>query len=115
MLLPTSCPVCGAPGPAPCDVCHRELAPAPSLPRPVGVDRCAALLEYQGAGRELVARLKYRNARSSVGFLADGMAALVDPAAIDAVTWVPTTADRRRQRGFDHAQVLARAVARRLG
>jgi ComF family protein len=79
------------------------------------VDRCAALLEYSGEGRELVARLKYRNARTSVGFLADAMAALVDPAGIDAVTWVPTTPARRRQRGFDHAELLAKAVARRLG
>jgi predicted amidophosphoribosyltransferase len=61
-----------------------------------------------------VARLKYRNARSSVRFLADAMAALVDADAIDVVTWVPTTAARRRRRGFDHAEVLARAVARRL-
>src|SRR2546430_850423 len=109
MLLPTRCPVCGAAGPAPCDACRAELRPARSLPLPVGVDRCAALLDYAGAGRELVARLKYRNARASVPFLADGMAALVDPATVDVVTWVPTTPARRRQRGFDHARLLARA------
>jgi predicted amidophosphoribosyltransferase len=72
------------------------------------------VLEYAGVGRELVARLKYRNARSPIGFLAGAMAALVDADAIDVVTWVPTSAARRRQRGFDHAEVLAKAVARRL-
>jgi predicted amidophosphoribosyltransferase len=73
------------------------------------------LLVYEGAARELVARLKYRNARSSVAWLAGGMARLVDPAGIDVVTWAPTTVRRRRDRGFDQAEVLARGVARCLG
>jgi predicted amidophosphoribosyltransferase len=30
------------------------------------------------------------------------------------VTWAPTSAARRRERGFDQARLLARAVARRL-
>lgn len=114
MLLPSACAVCGRRGPSPCGRCREELRPARSLPPPVGVDRCAALLDYAGAARELVARLKYRNARSSLAYLADGMAALVDPASIDVVTWIPTTPERRRQRGFDHAELLARAVAHRL-
>jgi predicted amidophosphoribosyltransferase len=62
-----------------------------------------------------VARLKYRNARAAVPWLAAAMAAVVDRSGLQAVTWVPTTARRRRGRGFDQAEVLARAVARRLG
>jgi len=84
------------------------------LPAPPGVDRCSSLLAYEGAGRELIARLKYRNARSTIRWLAARMSELVDSADVDVVTWVPTTADRRRQRGFDQAELLARAVARRL-
>ncbi|HUR22823.1 MAG TPA: ComF family protein [Acidimicrobiales bacterium] len=114
MLLPTSCPVCGAHGPAPCAGCAAELRPAPALPTPPGLDSCAALLTYAGAGRELVARLKYRNARGSVPFLARGMAAIV-PYDIDLVTWAPTTPARLRRRGFDQARLLARAVARQRG
>lgn len=106
--------MCGAQGPAPCGRCAAELRRAPSLPAPPGVDSCTALLAYDGAGRELVARLKYRNARSSVPFLARGMAAVV-PARIDVVTWAPTTPARLRARGFDQARLLARAVARELG
>ncbi len=85
------------------------------MPPPVGVDSCLALLAYEGVGRELVARLKYRNARSSIPFLARGVAALADVLGpFDVVTWAPTTAARRRERGFDQAELLARAVARRL-
>ncbi|MDQ6798639.1 MAG: hypothetical protein M3011_11600, partial [Actinomycetota bacterium] len=58
--------------------------------------------------------LKYRNARVTLPFLAAAMAALVDATAIDVVTWAPTAPSRRRQRGFDQAQLLARAVARLL-
>jgi ComF family protein len=72
------------------------------------------LLAYEGAGRELVARLKYRNARSTIRWFATCMAALVDANDVDVVTWVPTSADRRRQRGFDQAELLARAIARQL-
>lgn len=80
-----------------------------------GIATCRAAFEYERAGRELVARFKYRNARSSLRFLASGMAAMVDRETVDAVTWAPTTKARRRARGYDQAQLLARAVARRLG
>ena len=72
------------------------------------------MLAYEDEGRELVARLKYRNARSSLPWLVDRLAALVDPATVDAVTWLPTTHRRRRRRGFDQSELLARALARRL-
>ena len=109
--------MCGALGPAPCPTCVAGLRRAPALPAPRDVDSCAALLAYEGPGRELVARLKYRNARASIPFLADRMAALTtaNGLAVDVVTWAPTTDTRRRDRGFDQAELLARAIARRLG
>ena len=114
MLFSVSCPVCGTSGAAPCDRCAAQLRPAPDLPTPDGLDELVAALSYTGVGRELVARLKYRNARAVLPAIADAMAALVDPATVDAVTWAPTSAARRRERGFDQARLLARAVARRL-
>ncbi len=122
MLLAVTCPVCGAPGRAPCLSCAAGLRPAPPLAPPPGVDACLALLAYEGAGRELVARLKYRNHRAVLPGLARAMASLVtepeEPGDIDLevdiVTWVPTTAARRRQRGYDQAELLAKAVARQL-
>ncbi len=119
LLLPTRCPVCGRPGPAPCSACWARLAPAPvGVAPPPGVDRCRSLLRYDGAGRELLARLKYRNARSSLGWLAAGMASLavrlVEEGRLEVVTWAPTSAARRRERGFDQAELLARAVGGHL-
>ena len=64
-----------------------------------------------------MARLKYRNARAALPWLANGLAELVarrGVAGLDVVTWVPTTAARRRSRGFDQGRLLAVALARHL-
>jgi predicted amidophosphoribosyltransferase len=127
-LFPLVCPGCGRRGDPVCARCAEELRPAPPAPPPAGVDTWAAAYAYEGVAREVVARVKYRGARAAVPWLADAMVdALVDAlvdvpvgcapggAAPDAVTWAPTTRARRRHRGFDPAELLTRAVARRLG
>jgi predicted amidophosphoribosyltransferase len=58
--------------------------------------------------------LKYRNRRDALHYLAAQIAAVLDVEA-DVVTWVPTTGARRRARGFDQAELLARAVGRCTG
>lgn len=114
-LAPPRCGACWKAGPSPCATCFAALRRPPPLPPPPGLSRLVALLAYEGPGRDLVARVKYRNARASVPWLASALAAQVDARDIDVVTWVPTTARRRRGRGFDHARLLATAVARKLG
>jgi predicted amidophosphoribosyltransferase len=76
-----------------------------------------APLVYEGAARELVARLKYRNHRGALAWLAETMAAELpaEVAAECAITWAPTTDSRRRERGFDHGELLAREVAAETG
>jgi predicted amidophosphoribosyltransferase len=115
VLFAVACPVCGERGAAPCAACRASLRPPPALPPPPGVDACHVLLAYEGAGRELVARLKYRNDRVVLPGLARAAAAAVPPGSIDVVTWPPTTAEHRRARGFDHAALAARHVARAIG
>ncbi|MFN8037096.1 MAG: phosphoribosyltransferase family protein [Acidimicrobiia bacterium] len=117
LVFPARCAGCGEVGAAVCDGCRLRLRPAPPLGAPVGVDRLVAAFEYEGVARELVARVKYRNERAGVGLLADAVVRSLGQAGIGrptVVTWVPTTAERRRSRGFDHAALLARAVARGL-
>ncbi len=115
VLLPARCPGCGDHGPVPCARCAARLTAAPRGPVPPGLVACRALLAYEGLGRELVTNLKYRRDRAVLGWLAAGMAGLAEPPVGAVVTWAPTTAARRRQRGFDQAELLARAVARRWG
>lgn len=114
MFFPIHCPGCGARGAAPCARCAASLRHAPALPPPSGLDSCRALLRYEDVGRELLTRLKYRNTRATVAWLAWHLAGLVPPGLADAVTWAPTSGARRRARGFDQAQLLAVAVASHL-
>ena len=67
MLLPTRCPLCTRPGPAPCAACAARLPPARASPYP-------AVLAYAGDGRRLVHALKYRNGRAVAGALGAAMA-----------------------------------------
>src|SRR5215207_7118474 len=107
MLLPTICPLCARPGPAPCPPCAARLRPARAGPYP-------AVLAYEGDGRRLLHALKYRNGRAVAALLGAAMAGLVGVGRVDVVTWAPTSRSRRRSRGYDQAEVLARAVARCL-
>jgi predicted amidophosphoribosyltransferase len=115
LLLPARCPGCGAAGPSPCGACVAGLRPPPGGPVPVGLDACQSLFAYEAVGRLMVTALKYRLDRTALGWLADGMAGLVEPAPGTVVTWAPTTSARRRQRGFDQSELLARALGRRWG
>ena len=83
---------------------------------PAGLDAWASAFAYQGVVREIVARVKYRNARAAVPWLASAAAGTARDRGLSAevVTWAPTTSARRRARGFDPAEILARAVAPEL-
>jgi predicted amidophosphoribosyltransferase len=122
LLLPSCCAGCEALGPSPCPACTGRLRPAPALAPPPGLDRLDALLRYDDTARAFVTAVKYRNARASIDGLAPAVASLVldageadaPDARLDVVTWAPTTPERARGRGFDQAELLARAVARHL-
>jgi predicted amidophosphoribosyltransferase len=91
--------------------------PAVAAEPPVGLDGCWSLFAYDGVGRDLIVGLKYRNARAILGRLGAALAARIGAegrAGIDVVTWAPTSPARRRERGYDQAQLLAHAVARPL-
>jgi predicted amidophosphoribosyltransferase len=115
LAFPSTCGCCGRAGRSPCAACAAELVPAGAVIAPPGVDELAALLSYEGVGRDLVTSLKYHNNRSAIRTLGQALAALVEVAKFDVVTWPPTVAAHRRQRGFDQAELLARAAGRAAG
>jgi len=123
LLFPISC-ACGrraAAGVPLCAQCAVAVRPAIPAPPPAAVEAWWSAFAYAGPAREVVARAKYRGVRAGVPWLAASLAdVLVERArpalvAVDVVTWAPTTPDHRRARGFDPAELLARALARRLG
>lgn len=114
MFLPRHCAVCRSVGAPLCPPCAARLTPPPVAPPLAGLDRVVALFAYEGAGRTVIGRLKFANHRDALVPLATMLAAAIDE-EVDVVTWVPTSARRRRRRGYDQAELVARAVARSLG
>ena len=130
LLLPPACAACGRSGALLCSGCLEGFA-APSrradtfLAADAGVvvgDALAiavAVFAYDGPTRRALAALKYTGAAR----LAPSLAAVAEPALrrllriSGPVTLVPVPLhlERRRARGFNQAELLARELARRVG
>ena len=117
VLLPARCPGCGRRAEPVCEPCAASMRAAPPGRSVPGVSWSVAVFAYEGVARELVARVKYRNERVAVGWLASRLARACAsaPVAVDVITWVPASERRRVVRGVDHGALLARSVAAELG
>jgi predicted amidophosphoribosyltransferase len=116
MMFQTRCAGCDAPGVAICTTCRFALVgPRPRAARH-GVQ---AAVPFTGRARDIVLGLKYRNrrqvSRHLAGLVVNTIVANGDHRDLDVVTWAPTSTRRRRQRGFDQAEEIARTVGRQLG
>jgi ComF family protein len=127
LLLPPRCPGCAREGQVLCAPCRghiaRRMGEPPGIPLGlpsllpavlVQVEWCSA---FTGPARAAVHALKYDGERRLVGPLAQLMAARWQVVGIggEVLAAVPVHAQRRRARGFDQAELLAREVGRRLG
>jgi len=116
MIFQIRCAGCDAPGAAVCTTCRFALLGPRPRPGSHGVH---AALPFTGRARSVVLGLKYRNrrqvARHLAGLVVNAIVANGDHLDLDAVTWAPTSAARRRSRGFDQGELVARHVARQLG
>lgn len=71
-----------------------------------------AVAPHRGPWRDSVLDLKYRADTPRARDLAHEMNhSLLHAHSFDAVTWIPTTDRRRRHRGFDQAELIARHLA----
>ncbi len=112
MFFATLCAGCNQPGETLCRRCRFALASASSQVSDTGI---LAALPFEGVARQVVHGLKYRNRRPVARQLARLMVRRLSVGAIDLVTWAPTSGARARSRGYDQAELLARAVAAELG
>src|SRR5271165_3587213 len=108
LLFPAACVECDAVGSGLCAACF-----SPGRPIRFAIDdvRCVALGEYEGVLKRAVLALKSgrRDVGDALGAL---LVACVEPARVDALVAVPTMAARRRERGFDQGELLARGAGR---
>lgn len=139
-LWPTRCAVCDKPGTLLCERCKARLdyidrwRACPRCGAPYGLvqctectpaalerfgssdlpyDACASAVVLDDAARRMAILYKDAGERRLAKTLGAITASAADPAwfrdAI-AVTWVPASRTAFRQRGFDHAEDLARAI-----
>lgn len=113
-----------APRPPLCPLCGRTVADTPGAcpacaagrgPKALSSIRAAAT--HEGAVRDGVLALKYRGQRRLADPLGAMLAAAVRASGElpDVVVPVPLHGHRRRERGYNQAELLARSCARRLG
>ncbi len=109
---PQACPRCALPSPAGV-ACGRCLVHPPAWDAAVAAGLYAFPLD------RLVQRLKYGAdlplASALGGQLADAVAGAGAPSRVDAIVPMPLAAARQRQRGYNQAREIARAVARATG
>ena len=136
LLFPSRCPGCGLRGVLLCGDCARRLpwlgpdvCPRCAEPRRSGwicgrcragsapLDGVRAACRFEGLARQSVHDLKYRGARVRAPLLAELLeqALAARPIRFDVLVPVPLSPERRRQRGFNQAELVARALGERIG
>lgn len=123
LLLPPACPGCGREGAPICSTClaplrRRLLEPAGvpvGLPfeLPGGLVQLEWCSAFSGPARAALHALKYDGERRLAPVLGSLLAERWRQAGVraDLVCFVPVHEARRRERGFDQAELLARAAA----
>lgn len=133
-LAPHRCVGCRAEGSPLCSVCFDNLSEQPwnrcilcYLPCGSGalcrdcqakgpLDMAWAAGGYGGELKRLVKSLKFERARQAAPSLAELLDWLLpELPTTTAVVFVPTANSRRRQRGYDQSELIARALAGRRG
>ena len=122
LLFPRKCILCGKVlTMKETDLCHGCRSDEPeyeaenrTIPDIVAV---TAVWYYEGAVRDSLLRFKFHHkpgyAEGYGRMLA--MRVVREIHGIDLITWVPVSARRKRERGYDQSELLARTVSRELG
>lgn len=123
LLFPPKCPFCGKVRDVPgiCPECMKSL---PWTDEARGLRElepgllCAAPLWYEESVREGIRRFKFQSgvgAAGPLGVLVAQAAAERFSGEFDVVTWVPVSAKRLRQRGYDQSRLLAESACKIWG
>lgn len=116
MITRAKCNGCGERRNKSCALCRAILLSMPAVKVHGAPDGVIYGGEYDERLRRLILGLKYRNERHTAAMLAEVLVRRFsdEVRSADVVTWAPTTPRRRRLRGHDQAELIARAVARQI-
>lgn len=124
LLFPPRCALCGAVIPAGVQVCTRCRQENPCVHAEKRIDlpeggktiSCKVPYRYEGKIREAIIRFKFYGRTSSAIFfgerVADEFAGQADQ--FDFITSVPVSAQRKKRRGYNQSELIARNAAQRL-
>ena len=144
VLYPRRCPVCGditgGFGRMICPDCLRKLSFVKSpvckkcgkeiedesmefcpdcMRHPRAFEYGIALLNYDETARHSMAQIKYNNKREYLDFYGTALTArygrTIRRMQADALVPVPVHATRKKTRGFNQAEILARVIGKKLG
>lgn len=120
LLFPPRCALCGAvvsSGAQICSDCEKECVRVDTCRRITLAENgktiwCKVPYRYEGKVREAIIRFKFYGQTRSAGFFGRQIAALFpENAAFDFVTAVPVSAKRRKARGYNQSELIARQAA----
>lgn len=125
LLFPPKCTFCGGllerSGLLMCPDCQRSL---PWLEGPAAekrvefASRCVSPLSYQDSVRRSIQRFKFAGRRwyaKTYGLLISQCVQDHLAGEYDLITWVPVSAKRRRERGYDQSRLLAEELGKYIG
>ena len=136
LLFPLRCAGCGRRGMNACPACRAaipwlgtEICPLCASPSRLGricracgegqraLDGARAACRFDGLVRTSIHDLKYRGVRGRAELLGEIAAEAIArrPLAIDVLVPVPLSAARRRERGFNQAELIAAEIGRLIG
>ncbi len=115
LVFPPRCAGCGRAGLAWCLTCAAAVRPLPV--RPLGTVVLLAAASLEGRWQQAVHTYKYRPRPQLARMLAVNLAAAARGAGLplQALAYVPLHDSRRKERGFNQAERLARELAPQLG
>jgi competence protein ComFC len=105
---PTTCLLCSAEPKLLCNDCFARALP------PLPPQTPMAVTTYDDSGKELIRRFKFEGDQEAGRLCARYMASIVRSEDYDVVVAVTTTPARRRQRGYDQSELLARWISKHL-
>lgn len=101
-----------------CPACRTDVTPFPEKAKTIPhVKSWCALWHYDGMVRNSIIRFKFQKTTAyaeSYGRLL-AMHLLTHGKDFDLITWVPVSPMRKRERGYDQTELIARQVALSLG
>lgn len=104
---------------ATCGKCEDRLPEYEKPPRKVRFyEKTSVVFRYEGYIVDAVKRFKFHGMQTYSEQFAEWMCIRINgelAGKYDLVSWAPCSARRRRKRGFDQAELLAKEVAKRLG